>query len=342
MSGILCPKGDNVFFDNLFKAYKEKDVMLANKCMGVLQAFLNQPRKVIEGNVQAFNKKIQAISVSTDFPLMLGESFTITIGQDNFDLGYEQAFQDVPKTPGKNFWSVVAGATSLTFVKVPEGGKLVVNGKTGDKTYFFVDKYGGALGWTWEAEEFRDIFGMIQDATLFRNKFYSSKANIFYALLQAAAALTGVTAYDAGADGQLRRDIRTINQAIYDLTFPLRNKGYGDTANAGVIIYASRALENRINAALRASTDAMATQQTGAEQITSRPVRVIYTYNQAIAANRPIVVLPGITVTKQDYMMPTTFVGQQDILTLNKDVAVWAAYGGGIGDHEQCRNFLLS
>jgi hypothetical protein len=325
---------DELFFDSLHKA------IIGNNGRGdfkaVLQAFLQKPRKILQ-------KKIQAFTVSTDLPLLTGESFVITVDQAAYDLGYEQAFAEVPPVKGKLYWTVIAGHNSLTFMKVPEGGRIVTAGKTGDRVTFQVDKYGGALGWTWEAVEGRETYQLIQDAMIFRNRFYETKANVFYMLLQAAAISNAVTPYDTVvADGQLRRDIRTINQAIYDLTIRLNGKGYGDMANMPVIIYANRSLENRIKAALRATTDAMATQLAGAEQITDRRVTVLYTYNTAITANRPIVCVPGITITRQDYMMPTTYTAPTDILTLNGAQAVWAAYAGGIGDSEQCQNFILS
>jgi hypothetical protein len=330
---------DELFFDALYKAIignnGRGDYNEISKTKAVVQSFLQKPRNILQ-------KKIQAFTGSTDLPLLTGEPFVITVDQTAYDLGYEQAFAEVSPVKGKLFWTVIAGHNSLTFLKVPEGGRIVTAGKTGDRVTFQIDKYGGALGWTWEAIEGRETYSLIQDALIFRNRFYETKANVFYMLLQAAAATNAVTVYDTGTDGQLRRDIRTINQAIYDLTFRLRDKGYGDMANAPVIIYANRSLENRFKAAIRATTDAMATQQTGAEEITSRPVTVIYTYNQAITANRPIVCVPGITITRQDYMMPTTYTAPTDVLTLNGAQAVWAAYGGGIGDSEQCQNFLLT
>jgi hypothetical protein len=335
---------DGMFFDSFEKAIVGNggigDFNEMKKCKHILQGFMQRPQMVLK-------KKIQAMTVSTDLPQIWGENFVVTVDQADYDLGYEQAFQDVPAVKGKNFWSVISGHTSVTFKKVPEGGKIQVDGKTGDKSYFYVDKYGGAIGWTWESVEFREVFNMLQEAMFFRNKYFENKANIYYGVLQAAAAVNAVTPYDVATDGQLRRDIKTINEAILALTLRLKDKGYGNMANTPVIIYASRALEGRINAALRASTDAMANGFTtgapmGAETVTGRPIRVIYTYNSNIAANRPLVVVPGITITKQDYMMPTTYTADTDYLSLNRAQSVWAAFGCGIGDSDQCQNFLLS
>jgi hypothetical protein len=337
--------GNNLYFDMLAKAADREnpDLECKKQCAIALQSFMNEPHK-IKAKVQALTEKVkvQGMTVSTDLPFLTGESFNLVTASRNFDLGYEQAFQNIPRIQGKRFWSAIGVQNSLTFVKVPEGGKVVVAGITGDKVFFTCDKYGGAIGWTYEAIEGREIMQLVNLADIFRNKYFELKANIHYALLQTAAITNPVTPYDAGADGQLRRDIRTINQAILDLTTRLLNKGYGDMANAGVIIYANRSLEGRINAAMRASTDTMSNVLGGAQAVTTRPIQIIYTYNTAITAGRPIVLLPGWGLQRMDYMLPTTFTDKQDILSLNIAQAVWGDYGAGVADSEQCQNFLLS
>jgi hypothetical protein len=336
-------KGNNIFFGLLQKAALDNDEKASAKCKVGLQAFMHEPLTQ-KAKIQALSEKIrtQAFTVSTDLPLLTGESFSLVNAEQNFDLGYEQAFQPIPRVQGKRYWSYITTQNGLTFIKVPEGGKIAVVGLSGDKVFFQTDKYGGAIGWTYEAIEGREIMQLVNLANIFRNRYYENKANIHYTLLQAAAATNAVTAYDAGADGQLRRDIRTINAAILTLTTRLLNKGYGDMANAGVIIYANRALEGRINAAMRASTDNMSNVTAGAEMITSRPIKIVYTYNTAIAANRPIVLLPGWGFQRMDYMMPTAFTDKQDILSLNIAQAVWGDYGAGVADTDQAQNFLLS
>ena len=336
-------KGNNLFINALYKGFVDGDEVSKKQCAVALQAFMNEPRK-IKAKVQALSDKIkiQGFTVSTDLPFLTGESFSKVHAENNFDLGYEQAYQNIPRIQGKRFWSWLVTTDALTFKKIPEGGRVDVVGVAGQKVFFECDKYGGAIGWTYEAIEGREIMQLINLAMIFRNRYYENKANIGYLLLQAAAAVNAVTAYQATGTGQLQNDIKTINQAIIDLTTRLLNKGYGDMANAGVIIFAHRNLESRIGAALRATTQAMATAGSSGEQITARPIRVIYTYNSAITANRPIVLLPGWGLQKMDYMLPTTFTDKQDILTLNVAQSVWGDYGFGIGDTDQVQNFLLS
>lgn len=336
-------KGNNLFFQTLHDAAINNDKVKSKQCAIALQAFMNEPYKQKKVLTPVNEKgKVQAFVVSSDLPFLTGESFNLTNAEQNFDLGYDEAFLNIPRIQGKRFWSYITTQNGLTFVKVPEGGRISVVGLSGDKVFFQTDKYGGAIGWTYEAIEGREIMQLISLANVFRNRHFENKANIGYALLQASAITNAVTAYDAVVDGQLRRDIRTINQAILTLTLRLLNKGYGDMANAGVVIYANRALEARINAAMRASTDAMSNVLGGAQAVTSRPIKIVYTYNTAIRADRPIVVLPKQGFQKMDYMLPTTFTDKQDILTLNIAQAVWSDYGFGVADTDQAQNFLLS
>jgi hypothetical protein len=333
--------GNNILLKTLVDAANGDQVAKEKFRIG-MQAFMHEPRAQ-KIKIQALTDKIkiQGFSVSTDFPFLTGESFTHVHAENNYDLGFEEAFQDIPKVQGKRIWSSITTQDGLTFIKVPEGGRIAVVGLSGDKVFFQCDKFGGAIGWTYEAIEGREIMQMVNLANIFRNRYYENRANIGYTLLQAAAITNAVTPYATAGTGQLQNDILTINNAIYTLTFRLRNKGYGDMANMPVIIYANRILENRIGAALRATTANLAAVGASGQQITSRPMKVIYTYNTALAANRPIVLVPKWGFQKMDYMMPTTFTDKQDILTLNIAQSVWGDYGFGVADSEQAQNFIL-
>jgi hypothetical protein len=333
--------GNNLFFNSLIKAAVEKDNTAREKCRVALQAFMNEPRTKQKTVVKKLAKNIQAMTVSTDLPFLTGESFSHVHAENNFDLGYERAYDNVPRIQGKRSWSWLGTTDGLTVKKVPEGGRIDVVGVHGDKMYFECDKYGGAIGWTYEAIEGREIMQLINLGKIFRNGEWETKANIGYTLLQAAAAKNTVIPYATSGTGQLQNDIITINSAIATLTKRLKDKGYGNMANARVIIYAHRDLEDRIGAAMRATTSALAAAGSVGVQITSRPIDIVYTYNSAITWDRPIVLVPGWGLQKMDYMLPTVFTDKQDILTLNIAQAVWADYGFGVGDTDQCQNFNM-
>jgi hypothetical protein len=336
------------FFESL-KTYYEKtkktgkiDHTKEAKYKTALQAFVMEP-KLVKTKIQALQaQKIQAVSVSTDFAILTKDSFNVTLENDNFDMGWEKAYRQVTVAKGQDQWEIYNVANSLTFFKVEEGQRIEVAGLTGTKVNASVGYYGGALGWTDAWIRFRKIPAMIQKAEVFRNKFWVSKGNIHYALLAAAAALNVTATQGVVADGITRRDIRTINQAAFNLTNRCKDKGYGDMANAPLILYANPNDEERIEAAFKVVSNALVSTNNRGEQITARRITRIYTYNTNIVSRSPILVLPGQKIQKADVMGPTVYNQEQDILTLNRVQAVWAIYGGIVADTDQCETLTLA
>jgi hypothetical protein len=352
----IC-KNDIEFFKGVFDAYdafrsqethKESYKALAKKLNVTLQAFLAEPRKIVERKIQAIKSgKIQAVGVSTDFTKLVGDPFNVTIEADNFDLGWQQAFTDMSAGlfRGRLTWTIYNVANGLTFNKVEEGQRIQVDSISGTSVQAECDYYGGALGWTDKMIEARQIPAMIDIASVFRNQFWVNKADNHYLLLSTAGAIAGQTtaAQGAAADGQLRRNIKTINQAAFNLTNRLKDKGYGDMASAPLILYANPLDEAIIEAAFRARTAEQSAALRGAEQITSaRPIQRIYTYTTRITRGFPLLVLPGRKSQRADYRQPTTYRAPKDVLTLNEVQAVWAIYGAAVADSEQVETVTLT
>lgn len=335
MNGKIS-KDDSLFFDMLTQALEKGDRKTADKVQVALNAFMLKPKKLI-------TKQIQAVGVSTDFARLTKDAYNVTIEEDNFDLGYQRAFRDVTVGKGQDSWEIYTVTDGLTFRKIPEGGRIRVEGLTGEKITAYVDKYGGALGWTDEMIRFRKIAAMVDMAMIFRNNFWLNKANNHYALLAAATLVNPVLAWQGvAADGQLRRDIQTINEAAFQLSNANKDKGYGDTANVRMILYANPRDKARINAAFRATTN----QTLGAGNSTVGTelewnIDVIYTFNASIVARQPVLVLPRNKIQKADVMQPTTFTQPKDPLTLNELQAVWAYYGAVIADTDQVKKLTL-
>ena len=338
MNQILC-KNDVEFFNTLEKGIVNKNDTAISHCQEALQAFVSEPKKAIEKRIE----KIQAVGVgvSTDFAFVTTDNFNITLESDNFDMGWEQAFRQVTLDKGKLYWEIYNVANSLTFYKVEEGQKIEVAGLTGTKLLAEAEYYGGAIGWTDKMIKGREVPAMIDLAQVFRNKFWTNKANIHYALLATAAALTVIAWQGVAADGRTLRDILTINQAAYRLGFVNRNKGYGDMANAPMILYANIADEERIEAAFRVTSGQLAAARENGIAVTGRRIRRIYTYNPSIVAGSPILILPGQKIQKADAMQPTTYGPELDILSLNRVQSVWAIYGATVADSDQCIQLTL-
>jgi hypothetical protein len=344
--GILA-KNDIKFcedFSNFYIKCKEKnqiDINEEKKFKTALQAFVMEPVQAYKNRVKLLKKKIQAVGVSTDFEILTKDSFNITIESDNFDMGYEKAFRQVVLGERQDSWEIYNVANSLTFVKVEEGQRIEVAGLSGTNVLASVDYYGGAIGWTDKMIRYRKVPAMIEMAEVFRNKFWSNKADNHYALLAAAAALNVTPYAGAAADGQLQRDIQTINLAAFTLTDRLKDKGFGDMANAPLIMYANPRDKDRIGAAFRVTTASLATAGRTGDMI-GYNIDVIYTFNSNITAGSPILVLPGKKIQKADGMQPTVFNQEQDILTLNRVQAVWAIYGAIVSDTDQAEQLSLS
>ena len=303
-----------------------------------LQAFVQKPKTLLQKKIQALG-----VGVSGDFAILTKDSFNITIEMDNFDLGFQRAFRAVTLGRGQDSWEIYNVGNSLEFTKVQEGQRIDVAGLNGTKVTGNVDYYGGAIGWTDKMIRFRKVPAMVQLAEIFRNKFFINKANNFYLLLATAAALNPVAWQGVAADGQSRRDILTINECAFQLGNVNRNKGYGDMANAEMIIYANPRDENRIEAAFNIQTNAIvASSENGVSITKTRRLARIYSYNLNIVSGFPLMVLPGRKLQMADAMQPTVYNQEQDALTLNRVQAVWAIYGGIAADTDQVFQFELS
>ena len=310
--------------------FQRNDAIMLN---AALLAFMKKPTQ--------FQKKIMAEGVSTDLPIITKESFNTTLEIDNVDNFWELAYQKVPLGEKQDSWEIATLTNSLIHRKVEEGQRIQVDEITGSLIDAKVEYYGGALGWTDKMIRFRKLARMADAARIFRNKYFVTKGNVHYALLAAAAAIpANITAYQGVAgNGQLQRDIQTINQAAYNLANRNKDKGYGDTANSPQILYANPLLKNRINAAFAVTSNALAgAGQTG--DTIGYNIRIVYTFNSFVET-RPILVLPGRKIQRASALEATVFNAPQDILTLNITQAVWAIYGAIIGDTDQCEGITF-
>ena len=338
-------KDDNLFLDLLQKnavggsGSREEQGMIK----AALQAFMMKP-VAEKKRIQGLQKQIQAVSVSTDFDLLTTNAFNVTVEEDNFDMGWEAAFQDVPRDADKDFWELGTVVNGVTFKKILEGERVEVDTITGSKVNIYVDYYGGALGFTDKAIRFRKLAQMLDAARAFRNKFYANKADNHYLLIATAAALNVIAWQGVAGENQVTRDIQTINEGAFQLGDVNKDKGYGDMANAPLVMYANPGDRARIEAAFIVTSNFLATSAGAGEssqQITSQAIRRIYTYNANILRGAPLLVLPGRKSQKNEAMAPTSYVAPEDVLTLNRVQSVWSIYGAGIGDTDQCYQLTL-
>lgn len=334
-------KSDELFVEVLEKGLDMGDKVGLSKCRVALQAFLMRPKIEVRQKIQGLRKMQGLSAVSTDFAKLVSDAFNVTIGVDAFDLGYQPCFRDVPLGTNQDSWDVYDVQNGLTFRLIPEGDRIQVDGLSGSVVTCHVDYYGGALGWTDKMLRYRKVAAMVDMALIFRNRFWENKANNHYLLLATAAALNVTTYQGAVADGQLRRDIQTINEAAFVLTNRCKNKGYGDMAAARLIMYANPKDKARINAAFAATTQYMQAAL-GKAEVVNWSIDVVYTYNSNIVTDHPILILPGNKIQAAEDMPPTTFNVPKDPLTLNTVQSVWSIYGAAVADTDQCQKMNLS
>ena len=301
-----------------------------------IQAFVHGVADVNEGGLVS----IQAFAGSSDLPTLTKDVFDVTPKVDNFDLAWQDSFKGVPLRKGQLSWEIADVEQAITFKKIPEGGKVEFGQFLGDKVTVSVEKYGAGVGITWEIIEGNKLYAFVERLDITRAKLYGVWGDAHYGLLNAAAASHTVSWQGESTDKQIDRDIATLNQAAYVIGNACKNKGYGDTANAPMILYISPQYKARINAALKTgqSDNVIAG---GKGSMVDWPIDVRYTFNSNITANKGVLVLPGHKIQNAVYLRELGL-SKQEIESLNELRTYWTAFGASVADDEQCAQLSFS
>lgn len=311
---------------------------------------LNQKQKgkFVKKAIQAFmhniangteKRSIQAFSGSTDLPKLTKDVFNVTIQTQNFDLSWQKAFRGVPLMKGQLEWEIATVSDATQFKLTPEGAKCFIGSVSGEKLIADVQKYSKGLGFTWEMMEGRKLWKFVETLESARDKLYGLWALIHYGLLATAAA-TNPVAWVAGTN-DLDRDIKTINAGAALITTATKDSGYGDTAQAQLIMYVSPLLRDRMDAALKATRTELIVGGVKQAAPVSWPVEVLYTYNSQIPANKAVMVLPGHKIQNAVYMQEMSL-EEKDIETLSKIRTYWTAFGAVVADNDQTAELAFS
>lgn len=321
--------GEDYIFD------KKKGIVLNYKQQGAvlhksIQAFM-QGVGMKEGD-----RVIQAFSGSSDLPKLTKDVFNVTQIVPYFDTFWQESFQGVPLRRGQLEWEIADVDSGLAFELVPEGGKAKFYGVTGSKVTASVDKHGAGIGLTWEMIEGRKLYQFVQLMSQVRSRLMLTWANVHYGLLATAAATNPVTYQGVATDPTLDRDIATMNVGYTTIGEATKDSGYGDTANAPMILYASPKLKARINQALRVTASDVARGRAGGAQsnIVEFNIQPRYTWNSNIPVNKALLVLPGNKIQNSVYMQELSL-SEQDIATLSELRTYWSVFGAIVGDTDQ-------
>lgn len=290
-----------------------------------IQAFIYSP------NTGKESKEIQAFTGSSDIAILTKDVFNVTNQVPNYDTMWQESFRTVNLRRGELQWEIANVNTAAQFELIPEGQKVKIQEYTGTKVTVGINKYGMGLGFTWEMREGRKMYLFIDQLEQTRAKLFSLWANVHYGLLASAGALNNILYQGAATDSTLSRDIATINKGYEDLGEATKDKGYGDTANARMILYVSPKLKARVLAALR-TTDVTIANTQGQKVIYN--VEPKFSWNSNIPTDKGLLVLPGNKIQNAVYMQNMQF-SDEDIESLNDISTYWTAFGATVADTDQ-------
>lgn len=320
-----------------------------NLMRGALNKFLLQPTTTpFKVAAQAFAETgdaamaktalMQAFATSQDFPASVLEVMDKYHQLTYFDTGYEQIFNMMDmRDTDRNGFDIMDVISGLAFALVPEGQKAKIYKMSGAKVSVTLDMYGAGLGWSRRLFDDKEYWNIEDNATEFRNKAFSSKAQDFYDLIEATAATydlswqavtpSGVANTDKDYDAI--RDSNTINKACENILIRLKDLGMGVTANSEFIILAPIQLRGRLPRALNIVQQPFA----DSTQRTFYNTRTVYTL-MLTNTTKYYVIFPKNKI-KGAIRMDLTVYSDFDPESY-ADIAVgWQRYGGAIGELKQ-------
>ena len=319
---------------------KKKGIVLNRKEQGAvfqkaLQCFMQSVALKDE-----HEKIIQAFSGSSDLPVLTKDVFNVTQAMPIFDTYWQESYKGIPLRKGQLEWEIADVSAGFTFDLIPEGGKVRFYGISGDRTSAKIAKYGMGIGVTWEMIEGRKLYAFVDMMGQVRARLNNLWADTHYGLLATAALSAAIAWQGVTTDPIVERDIATINKGYETIGNACKAKGYGDTANAPMILYVSSLLKARIMQAFRAtSVDIIRGRQAGASssvagQIIEYNVMPRFTWNSNIPTNKALLVLPGNKIQNSVYLRELGL-SERDIETLSELRTYWTAFGAIVADSDQ-------
>ena len=304
-----------------------------------IQSFMQAETGTID-EVNGKPRLIQAFSGSSDLPILTKDVFNVVNTVPNFDTSWQMSFKGIQLKRGQLNWEITDVATGIVFELVPEGGKAKFYGVSGNKVTAGIEKYGAGIMITWEMIEGRKLYQFIDMMNQVRSRLFTLWGDVHYGLLGVGAAVNAITWQGVATDPTMSRDIATINAGYTQIANACKDKGYGDTANAEILLYVSPLLKDRVMQAFRATSNDMTAGRvvsiSGIDgRIVEYNVRPIFTWNTAITANTGIMILPGNKIQNSAYMQELSL-SEKDIETLNDLRSYWSAFGAVVADTDQC------
>jgi len=281
--------------------------------------------------------QLQEFGKPGDFPASVLPVIEKFHAVPDYDNGFEQIF-DIRNYAGskRNGFEIRDVESGLTFQRAQQGDPIQVYQMSGTHTTCYFNLYGGALSWSRLLFDDEDYWTVEDNAKAFVSQAYSFRAQAFYALLEAVAAVKGCCEWPpapsncADCDAIAWRDALAMNLAARTILTNCVNKGYGINANnVNFIVLTPIHLRGRIRQALSVNLQRFS----GSEKI------VDYSFTQITSLmltnnNRFFVILPKKKL-KGGYRMDLTLFSDFDVLTYADVQAGWMRYGGCVADTDQ-------
>ena len=304
---------------------------------------LAKSQSFVEDHEKLRKAQIQAFTIVGDFPpsvLEVYEKFHLTT---DFDIGYEEIFNvrdySASKRAGFDILDVQSG---LVFERILPGLKANVFEASGEKVHCYFDYYAGALGWHRQLFDDEEYWTIEDNAIEFRNKAYSARAAIFYALLEAVSTAKGCCSVVPSNCVDCQADAfsiaNSLNLAAQTILVNNRNKGYGlAPQTTQLIVLTPIQMLGRVKAGVNVTTQHYPTS----EKVANFNFRIIPSLMLG-SANRVYVILPKRKLVA-GYRMDLTLFSTFDILSYTDTQAGWLRFGGCVADTDQieCIDFEL-
>ncbi|TGK36173.1 hypothetical protein EHQ12_04255 [Leptospira gomenensis] len=350
MADLLIEEGEEKKFWLALQAFKDprKDAELrikARKDMNkLLDHFVGRPERLAKKKLQAFKgnkQKLQAFNGGTvkgDLPELFTDNVSIYVDSDaEIDLFYNAIFDQVPTTPGLDYFEIANIHSGIVWKRLVEGERVEIGGITGDAMQVKLNRFGAALGVNDDTIRYRKIWRIVDAAKEFRFAYYQLMGDNHGALLHGAAALGRSNGYyqafsTVAGLSETENYIRLFNLGCAKVAEKLKTRPYGNMSNPSLVVLASPKKKSVISKVMNTLIQPIQ----GSKQALDWSINPLYTWNgKAIPdENKVKIILPGrkiqmgIESEMEEYAVT-------DPLTLNYALARYSWRGAGIGDTDQ-------
>ncbi len=318
---------------NYFVNREEKNREDSFRAINTIRSYIFLP-SLLE-NVKDKNNFVRSYISENDIAKVITQTFDVESDLAMFDANSILAFKQVNFDEGQDSVEVVDVRNGVTFKQIREGEKVDLTKISAESTYIKAVYLGGGVEIPFRLFENRKFSQIVDLLTELRNAAYRDKYNYLYKLLVAGGtANTTINWQGTGTDPIAKRDILTLNLIASTLG---QDNRYKSNAMSEILIYCHPNLEPRLRAAINYTTYSAGNIDVA---ITSRPIRIIPTYelvdanNNSLPVTRVAAVLPQRRVVYAEKIPLQNFT-QQDIISFSQVFTARIGMAAAVADVKQ-------